>query len=467
MSRVRLSLTARLSLMFVGVVVAVLLVAGLSFDHLSQHHFRMLDRQALVDKLAAARQLLGGADLASELPRLRALLGTQDLAARLVAHDGRVLFSLPQAEQVPERFWHAEADVMWEWSADRHLYRGMTAPLVVPGEAAPATLLLVLDVTSHRHFLDTVRQWFWRGLVLSAAVSGALGWVVVRRGLRPLRQVTEVAAAMSARSLKARIPLAPVPLELQQLVVSFNAMLARLDDAFVRLSDFSADIAHELRTPLSNLMTHTEVVLTRRRDPDAYEETLHSNLEDVRRMARMIDDMLFLAKADNGLIMPEQARVELAEVVARLCDYYRLLAEEQGIALVADGAGRVHGDRPMLERALSNLLSNALRYTPAGQTIRVAIRHTAEAVILTVENPGSIGAEHLDKLFDRFYRVDPARREGGPGNAGLGLAITRSIVEAHRGRIWCTSAGGRTAFHLAFPAPAGDAPEPGGAARDR
>ncbi|MGU5269791.1 heavy metal sensor histidine kinase, partial [Pseudomonas aeruginosa] len=278
------------------------------------------------------------------------------------------------------------------------------------------------------------------------------GWVVARSGLRPLRQVTHVASGMSARSLQERIPLEPVPRELQQLVLSFNAMLARLEDAFVRLSNFSADIAHELRTPVSNLMTHTEVVLSKKRDINAYEENLYSNLEDLKRMSRMIDDMLFLAKADNGLIIPEQARIELADVVFKLFDYYHLLAEEHGIELSLTGTGQVLGDRLMLDRALSNLLSNALRYTPVGHTISVLIRETADSTTFSIENPGdTISSEHLEKLFDRFYRVDPARREGSPSNAGLGLAITRSIIEAHKGRIWCTSAAGLTGFHIELP----------------
>src|SRR5690606_16159902 len=140
----------------------------------------------------------------------------------------------------------------------------------------------------------------------------------VRSGLRPLRQVTHLATSMSARSLQERIPLEPVPLELQQLVLSFNAMLGRLEDAFVRLSNFSADIAHELRTPVSNLMTHTEVVLSRQRDLDAYEDNLYSNLEEFKRMSRMIDDMLFLAKSDNGLIIPEKGTIELSRLVSKL-----------------------------------------------------------------------------------------------------------------------------------------------------
>lgn len=462
----QLSLTARLSLLFMLAVAAVLSVAALSFNRLSQHHFELLDRQVLVEKLEATQAMLtdptAGGRFEQLRPQLSALLGAhRDLAASILAADGRELFAEPGALGIPQRFRSYPEGALWEWQSQAKWYRGLTARLAVPDQAEPRqaeprlaepiTLLLALDVTHHMTFFETLQRWFWIGLSISALVSAGLGWVVARSGLRPLRQVTQLAASVSAESLKARIPLEPVPLELQQLVSSFNAMLGRLDDAFVRLANFSADIAHELRTPLSSLMTHTEVILSRKRDLDTYEENLYSNLEDLKRMARMIDDMLFLAKADNGLIIPEQQQVALETLVAKLFDYYQLLAEDRGVELRLSGSGSVRGDPSMLHRAISNLLSNALRYTPAGQTIEVRISQTPATICLSVENPGqSIPAEHLERLFDRFYRADPARREGSPSNAGLGLAITRSIVAAHQGRIWCSSVDGWTAFHMAF-----------------
>jgi two-component system, OmpR family, heavy metal sensor histidine kinase CusS len=452
----RLSLTARMSLMFMLAAAAVLTIAALSFNRLSQHHFELLDRQTLEEKLASTQGILrgaaAGAGLATARGQLNALLGAHhDLSALILDGNGDVLFSSTGSLSIPAQFRAYSEAALWEWQVGQRMYRGITAPMPLPGQGEPLTVLLALDVTMHMSFFGTLQRWFWFGLAISALVSAGLGWVVARSGLRPLRQVTELAASMSAKSLKERIPLEPVPLELQQLATSFNAMLGRLDDAFVRLSSFSADIAHELRTPLSSLMTHTEVILSRKRDVDAYEENLHSNLEDLRRMARMIDDMLFLAKSDNGLIIPEHEPVALESVVAKLLDYYQLLADERGIVLRVSGTARVRGDVLMLHRAISNLLSNALRYTPEGQAISVDIRQSDSAIELVVENPGeTVAPQHLERLFDRFYRADPARREGGPSNAGLGLAITRSIVEAHGGRIWCTSANGRTAFHMAF-----------------
>ncbi|VVO27066.1 heavy metal sensor histidine kinase [Pseudomonas fluorescens] len=453
----RLSLTTRLSLMFMLAVTAVLTVAGLSFNNLSRHHFIMLDQQALNEKLHSTQRILGelkSIDQFDELkPELQALLGAhRDLTALILDSDGRLIFADPGPVNVPVEFISTTNNAVWEWQNQEQMFRGLTAPAMVTGQDKPLTVILIFDVTQHMSFFETLQRWFWVGLVISALVSAALGWMVARSGLRPIRQVTMVAASMSAKSLKERIPLAPVPKELQQMVSSFNAMLSRLDDAFVRLSNFSADIAHELRTPLSNLMTHTEVVLSRKRGIEDYENNLYSNLDDLKRMSRMIDDMLFLAKSDNGLIKPENKPINLLEVVEKLLEYYRLLADERGIELTVSGAGRVRGDVLMLHRAISNLLSNALRYTPEGRTIRIDIQQKNTSTMVTVENPGeTIAPEHLEKLFDRFYRADPARREGSPSNAGLGLSITRSIVEAHEGKIWCTSFNGKTAFHMELP----------------
>lgn len=453
----RLSLTTRMSLMFMLAVTAVLTVAGVSFNHLSQHHFKMLDQEALNEKLHSTQRILGelkSTDQFGELkPELQALLGAhRNLTAVILDDDGRLLFADPGPVNVPEEFLTTTNNNFWEWQNQEQMFRGLTAQAMVTGRDKPLTVILIFDVTEHMFFFETLQRWFWIGLVISALVSAGLGWLVAGSGMRPIRQVTKVAASMSAKSLKERIPLASVPKELQQMVSSFNAMLSRLDDAFVRLSNFSADIAHELRTPVSNLMIHTEVVLSRKRDIEDYEDNLYSNLDDLKRMSRMIDDMLFLAKSDNGLIPHEDKPIDLLEVVEKLLEYYRLLADERGINLTVSGGGSVRGDVLMLHRAVSNLLSNALRYTPEGRTINVDIQQRSTSTFVVVENPGeTIAPEHLEKLFDRFYRADPARREGSPSNAGLGLSITRSIVEAHEGKIWCTSSNRKTAFHMEFP----------------
>jgi len=229
--------------------------------------------------------------------------------------------------------------------------------------------------------------------------------------------------------------------------------LARLEDSFRRLSDFSSDIAHELRTPVSNLMTQTQVALAREGDGsrEQFREILYSNLEEFERMAQMIGDMLFLAQADNGLLKPGRDVIDLSVEVRALFDYFDAWAEERGVTLAMEGtAPPLAGDRLMLRRALSNLLANAIRHTSEGNAVWVRLASDAGAIRVCVENPGAdIPPEHLPRLFDRFYRVDAARQRSSEG-AGLGLAIVKSIVLAHGGNVQVSSAQGITRFELSF-----------------
>lgn len=450
------SLTLRLSIMFVVSVVAVLVVAGTAFNELSRHHFRALDKQALVEKLEATRLILNSSESA-EAPsgiqlQLRALLSAHpDLSALVLASDGSVVFSAPPDLELPSLDDGKLRDDVWEWGHGHHLYRGLTAKVVQTARGQTFTVWLILDVTTHMHFFALLQWWFGVVLLGSAVLSALLGWLVAKSGLKPVAQVTQVAASMSAGSLKSRIPLEPVPDELRELIVAFNSMLARLEESFVRLSNFSADIAHELRTPLSNLRTHAEVILAKKRTPDAYEENLFSNLEELNRLSTIIDGMLFLAKSDNGLVLPNASSFELSDAVKKLFGYYELLAEDNGVNLVLEGQGKVVADAVMVDRVVSNLLSNALRYAPAGTTIKVNICSDESTIQLAVQNAGpAISAEHVERIFDRFYRVDPARREGS-GNSGLGLAIARSLMKAHGGQISCQSNEHMTTFTLVFP----------------
>lgn len=454
----RASLTLRLSMMFVCAVVAVLVVAGFTFDAFSRHHFKGLDRQLMMEKLESIRQIMdgeaGSVDSSEVVLQLQALLGAhQELSASIVTQSGRSIFATSNGAAQPPFSAQDAGQDMLEWTAGGHMYRGMKAQVHLVSEVEPLTAWLSLDITSHMHFVETLRWWLVIGLAISALVSAALGWLVARSGLKPVAQVTQVAASMSAGSLKERIPMESVPHELELLVSSFNAMLGRLEDSFVRLSNFSADIAHELRTPISNLRTHTEVILTKKRAPEDYEENLYSNLEDLNRLSSIIDGMLFLAKSDNGLVLPAKEKIELRSVVEKSFEYYQLLADDTGVKLQVVGHGAVNGDRTMLDRTISNLLSNALRYTPPDCTISVKIEPLGDMISLSVENLGEeIAVEHLPRLFDRFYRVDPARRKSATNHAGLGLAIVKSLVDAHDGTVGCLSREGHTTFVIRLPA---------------
>jgi two-component system heavy metal sensor histidine kinase CusS len=307
---------------------------------------------------------------------------------------------------------------------------------------------VAVDITHHEHFMASFKRTLWLFVAIAAALAGFLGWAAVKRGLAPLQTIRQGAAGITASRLDYRLAVDAVPVELAGLTETLKDMLARLEDSFRRLKDFSSDLAHELRTPISNLMTETQVALTRARPADEYREVLASNAEEYERLARMIGDMLFLAQADHGLIVPHREPVDLASEVRALFDFFDALAEEKSLQLSLAGSGQVSGDKLMLRRALANLIANAIRHTPMGGSIRVRLAAENGSTKLAIENSGDpIPAEHLSRIFDRFYRADPSRHGSAEG-AGLGLAITRSIIRAHGGEIYVKPAVSGVCFEL-------------------
>jgi two-component system heavy metal sensor histidine kinase CusS len=455
-----LSVTARLILLFSLLSSAVLLALGWAVSVAIERHFVELDHHALSGKVELARELVSRVDDAAALERVDepladAFVGHHDLVIQLADGDGRLRYrsaaiTFPPALTALPRDDRQLPTV--EWQSEGRRFRGVSARIApaIPG-AAPLTVAVAIDVGHHDDFIAAFQRSLALYVLLAALLMALAAWWATRRGLAPLRLIRSRAAAVTASRLGERLPAEAVPAELAELVGELNAMLARLEDAFQRLSQFSSDLAHELRTPIANLMMQTQVALSQPRDSATYRDILASNAEEFERLSLMISDMLFLAKADHGLVLPNAEALALEDEIAGLFEFFDALAEDRGVALVARGAGRIAGDRLMVRRALSNLLSNALRYTPRGGTVRVSIEIAGGAVVVTVANPGPpIPEQELGRIFERFHRVDPARAHGA--GAGLGLAITQAIVAAHRGSIHARSEAGETAFVLRFPA---------------
>lgn len=313
-------------------------------------------------------------------------------------------------------------------------------------------LTLALDTQHHTHFMQMLRQQLAVYVLLATLLSGLLGWWAARSGLAPLRTMRERALKVTAHKLDERMPIDAVPVEMAELARSLNTMLERLQQDFAKLMEFSSDIAHELRTPISNLLTQTQVSLSQHRDPDTYRDILASNAEEFQRLARMVSDMLFLAKTDHGIQLPNSEDVALEDEAKSLLDFYDAVAEDKELRLRVVGAGSVVGDRLMIRRAISNLLSNALRHAHPRTDVEVAIVLKEDGIFLCVTNTGDpIDAADLPRLFDRFYRVDKARAHPSSDGAGLGLAITKAIMLAHGGSASVSSLAETTRFDLQFP----------------
>ncbi|MBI2961629.1 MAG: heavy metal sensor histidine kinase, partial [Betaproteobacteria bacterium] len=290
--------------------------------------------------------------------------------------------------------------------------------------------------------------------VLGILASAGIGVLIARSGMRPLARMARVAEEITASRLDKRIDPERWPRELTALAKAFDGMLDRLRDSHSRLSRFASDLAHELRTPIQILMGQTEVALLNERDPREYRQILESNLEEFQRLARMIDSLLFLARAENPQNEIERSQLDVRRELEEIREFHEALAEHHGVSVACHGEARLHADPMLLRRAVTNLLSNALRHTPPGGKILLAAEHADGEVFVRVSDTGcGINGEDLPKVCERMYcsKRDTARCAEG---TGLGLAIVKSIVQLHGGTVSIDSVVGcGTTVSLRFPAP--------------
>ena len=324
-----------------------------------------------------------------------------------------------------------------EWQDKDNFYRGIQFRFTLQNSNHSSVLVtLALNINHHRDFLANFNSVLLKFTVIAALISALLQWFVTCHGLRPLKILSEKATLVSGKDIKQRMPVDNLPVEIAGLSETLNSMLARLEDAFQRLENFSSDIAHELRSPINNLMMQTQVALSQPRSKNEYLMTLGSNAEEFQRLGKMISDMLFLAKTENALIALSAEPILLEQEVADLFEFYDALAEDSNIKLTSQGRAEVKGDKLMLRRAFSNLLSNAIHHSFEGSEITINICNIKGTVIVDVVNSGlTIPEEELPRLFERFYRADKARTCCSHERVGLGLAITQSIAKAHGGNV--------------------------------
>jgi len=388
---------------------------------------------------------------------------------RVLDEHGRVVAETPQmSELLPPavfpaalargeraRAWHSPSGADFLLAADE---------VAVPPANLHWQLQAALNATVGNGLLARYRRDIAVVLGVGLLVAAAIGAWIARRGLRPIEAITQAAERIGVQQLRERIQPGRWPAELTALAAAFDRMLDRLQEAFERLSRFSADLAHELRTPINNLVGEAQVALSRPRAPPEYTRVLQSALEEHARLSSMIDSMLFLAQADQSKLISTVQRLDGRAQLQAVAEFYQPLAEEQGVSLGCEGEGEILADPLLLRRAISNLLSNALKYTPRGGrvTLRLSAMAAAHALrvghsVAVIDSGAGIPSAHLPRLGERFYRVDASRSLPG---AGLGLAIVKSIMALHGGSVRIDSTEGQgTTVQLDFPpAPAATVP---------
>lgn len=487
----RRSLTATLALAFGGTTLAVFVLVG-SFLYLALD--RQIKAQDDLDIVLATRH---ARRLVEELDTLRGIrehderlssvvLGNAAMSMEVSDASGQMLLehnlantlgasvtsatpatpaasapgaaTFPPITRVPAAARITETAIADWQSRSGAPIRGIAADATLrDGEVA--SVLIARNMSDRWQLLDRYRDKLHIAGALGVVLAILLSYLLIRAALRPLREIAASASRITVNRLNTRIAVARVPRELDALVAALNAMLERVDHGFQHLSRFTADLAHDMRTPLANMRGATEVALARPRSTDEYEALLASNLEECDRLARMIENVLFLARAEHPQFVRQLRDVDAAGELTRIADYFEGIAEEAGVTVRVTGAAQLTADLELFRRAVSNLLANAIRYTPRGGEIVLDAHATSKDVRITVSNEGPpIAPEHLERIFDRFYRVDPSRSalpssgssQGSTGSTGLGLAIVRTIMDLHGGMVHAESDAASTRFILTF-----------------
>lgn len=459
------SIALRLGLLFAAIAVAAFVIVGAYLYQTLAMQMAQRDDVDLLNKAVLVRQLLRTLPLDERMPgQMQAVLapaiGQDGVMLRVATLDGRVLVQtvapnqrMPALRPVPvERMPH-RADVV-----DLDGPNASARVLDVMSAYGPDRVRVTL-IRTRSDRLAILKRYavdLLGAMVAGALLATALGFWAVRRGLRPLHAVTAKANDINAQRLNMGLGTRladDVPAELRALSVAFNAMLDRLEEGVQRLSGFAADLAHDMRTPVNALMMQTQVALSRERSNDEYQAMLASNHEEYERLARMIENTLFLARADNAQLALKRDPVDIGAELSHICEYFEVLADDQAVTLTLDVAPvpALAADPVLLRRAVNNLVSNALAHTPAGGSIRISARAEGDALAVAVANTGAgIAPEHIGQVFERYYRADPAR--AASSSAGLGLAIVRAIMRLHGGSAEVASTPGReTVFTLRFP----------------
>lgn len=450
------SITTRLTLLYSGSVLLILTLSIAAVYFTLDDSFDREDGDFLFSRVAEVSAILDKETLSSPAIESEIALGAAASRyarnyIRITHGQGRVIAETPgMGRLLPASLFAGRPP-------------GETAEITGPADAKPYMVLrepvssgreieAALDISAEDQLNLRTGLLLLGILAAGMLLAVASGWLMTRRGLAPLTHITRTAQRITAANLDERLGEAAWPTELATLAAVFDDMLARLNGSFHRLSDFSANLAHELRTPINNLMGEAEVALGQERTPEEYRHLLVSATEEYARLARLVDNLLFLARTDAALPPAGREPVEARTSVEQVRDYYAALAEDRDIALTCDGSARVPADPQLLQRAVGNLVSNALRHTAAGGRVTILLDEKGDNAEIAVADTGAgIPADELPRVFERFYRA-AGSRSSHPEGSGLGLAIVRSIMELHGGGAEIESEPGQgTTVRLRFP----------------
>ncbi|NTV49434.1 MAG: heavy metal sensor histidine kinase [Geobacteraceae bacterium] len=455
------SITARLTLLYLlSTLVILLCINGFLLMTLIDD-LELEDNDFLSERIYNVQSIIARHPDSAEALRDHVLSDPSSQQTRYLVRiqdsQGRTILESPGMSSAPSLFFPPPVlsgnkigrGIRYQGTDSRH-YLLNAAWAEGSGEENFRLLQVALDVTDELALMRKYRLKMAVSLFIGLCTAGGIGVLITRNGLKPLNKMAVTVEQISSTGLHQRVGNGVWPKELNQLAVALDAMLTRLEESFNRLSDFSANLAHELRTPINNLRGEAEVALIRTRSADEFRSVVESSIEEYQRLSRMITDILFLARPELGI---EKQPLNVETEIEILIEYFHDVAEERDIKIDLSGSGTALADPRLFQRAVGNIISNALHYTQNGGRISIAISTLPDhSLAIDIQDSGlGIAPEELPKVFDRFYRSASARHLHNQGS-GLGLAIVRSIMELHSGTVSLTSEPGKgTLVTLRFP----------------
>ncbi|MDR2789424.1 MAG: heavy metal sensor histidine kinase [Campylobacteraceae bacterium] len=450
------SLILRLMIAVSFTTILIFLCFGLYIEHTVKAHFEEMDTYELNLVLNSAKTVLGKAsseqNFSAELiPILSAhpnvFISIEDKNGEIIymsKNDGGALPFLMRKDKFSKN------EEVYVLNEGENYYRMLSAvmplkTLLVNENAAKITV--GMDINFHQHYIHHFRTSLWFAALIACFVAVITSFVVIYFGFRAVKNISRKIQTITTERLNTRLDEIHAPSELKSLILSFNKMIENIEGVFERQSNFSADIAHELRTPISSLLTQIQITLNHARNADEYKEILYSNLEELEKMSKMVNDMLFLSSCEQQAILKDE--VDLGGEILKTVEYFSILAEEKNLAIsVRGGSFKIIGNKEMISRAAANLISNAIYYAKESSAVLVTLKPDKKELQISNETQNFALADNIERLFDRFYRVQNDRSKSG--GSGIGLAIVKSIIKAHNGEIRASYKGGVITFTIAF-----------------
>jgi len=451
-----LSITKRLTILYVVSVFILLSISAVFLDWVLVNDLEKEDHQFLASQIQNLRVLLQ--QNPENIPAWREELERETIASassyvkyyvRILDEYGQTLIETPEMQElIPSSSFPAPQNIVTATTKGQRNKGNDGRPLLLVSaltepnrrEGKKRSIQIALDMSHEDNIISDYRKKMSIILFCGVLLSAIIGYAVAREGLRPLKAMTSEFQGIGPQELQKRIGSRRWPDEIAILADAFDKMLGRLENSFSALSQFSANLAHELRTPINNLRGEAEVALFKARTEQEYRQVLESSLEEYERLSRMIENLLFLAHADRRDALVRRSFISVHKEIGALLEYYEAMAEEKGIKVIFSGTGALEADPVLFRQALSNVLSNAFQYTPEGGTITVTAKKldNGSVCIDIVDSGIGIDEEDLPKIFNRFYRSEKARILY-PQGAGLGFAIVKSIMDLHGGRVFVQS----------------------------